>query len=226
MKTRLNILAKKIKSDGFLVTLKWFLVTRVRRFRIFPQRKVIWCRDLTEAEDEDFELPPNITITRFRSRDQMDKEDLKVLIENVTDLMGTIASKMIDSRFEKGAVLWLIKEDGHLAGYRWTIENDPLYHTYVPLTEKDVHLLDNELFEGFRGGPLNQLFSKSYRITLKREGFKRAFSETHFWNKRAIKAVLKGGGCQIGIARKFHLFGRTIVIWSDMYNKGKKIRVP
>jgi hypothetical protein len=220
MLIRLKNLKEKIKSDRFLDSFRWFLVRRVRR--IFPFRKVIWWTDLTELPEGKFELPENIKITRCISKDGMDKEDLKVLIESGTELMGTNAIKEIDKRFEKGATLWLIKENGCLAGYEWTMAKDSLTHTFVPHVESDIHALDIELFKDFRGRGLYEIHVEYLRNIFKNEGFKRLYFETHLLNKRALRAIMKKEPRILGIARKFYLFGRNIVIWSEMCNEEKK----
>jgi hypothetical protein len=216
-------LAKIIKLDGFIPSMRWLF------FEIFPkivpQRKTIWVRDITEIEEEGFELPPNITTMPFRSCEEMEEGDLKLLIESNTELMGRRAEYIIKERFDKGAVLWLIKEDGRLVGYRWIIAKDPLYPTYFPHMESDIHGIDAEFFKDSRGKGLTGITQKKTMIALKQEGFKRWISEISPRNKSSIRANLKMGHQQIGVARRFSLFGRDIVIWSDMCNKEKKIRV-
>lgn len=214
---RLNRLAGIVKADGIIAALKWFIITVYHR--LIPQKQVIWCTDLTEFNAEGFSLPDNIEIQRFYSIDKVDKEDLKTLIRCGTDLMGSAASKLIPERFNKGAILWLYKENRILVGYRWTIVNNHVTPTYVPHTKTDVHSIGEEIFPAFRGKNLHQLAMRYVRIISKNEGFTRYYSETYLWNKRAIKSILKSGTRPIGIATRFSIFGKNIVIWHDMTSK-------
>lgn len=214
---RLRVIVDRIKKDGFSVGVRWLFVTIIHR--IVPHRQMIWCVDLTSISNDEFIVPGNIKIKRFTSRDQIDKEELKTLIESGTELMGSAASDLIDDRFNKGAVLWLIEENGSVAGYKWTIVKDWLMPTYVPHTDSDVHEFGSEIFKGFRGRNILQLSTKYVLITLKNEGFKRYYSESYLWNKPAINAFSKTDYRKIGIAKRFGLFGRNVVIWYDMSNK-------
>ncbi len=204
-----------IKSKGVVTGINW-LITRVFH-RAIPHKQVIWFTDLTELDAEGFSMPNNIRIERFYSVDQVDKQDYKTLAECSSDLMGSAAGRLMHERFIKGAVLWLIKVDGRLAGYRWTIANDHRTPTYMPHSNTDVHNIGAELFPGFRGMYVHQLATAFEKMTLRNEGFKRYYAETYLWNKRALKAILKKtSGRKIGIATRFSFFGKNVVVWHDM----------
>jgi len=211
---RLKRIKGMIKSDGFILAIKWLSETIYHR--LIPQKQVIWCDDISEIESAGFSVPKEIDVQRFYSIDQIDQNDFKILSEYGTDLMGSAGSILIHDRFAKGAVLWLIKVNGILAGYRWTFNNDHTNPTYVPHTEKDVHSIGVELFPAFRGQEMFNLFKKSMYITLKNELFKRFYLKTHLWNRRAVKAFLKTDTHKIGIATRFRIFGKNVVIWHDM----------
>lgn len=217
MNRRLKRLVREIDKRGIFGGIKWLITTSYHR--LLPQKQIIWCTDLTQMDTEGFSMPDNLKIQRFYSIDQIDKEDLKTLVECNTELMGSAASSLIQERFDKGAVLWLYKENGILAGYRWTIVNDHVTPTYVPQTKTDVHTIGEEIFPAFRGRNLFLLVRTSNRIIMKNEGFKRLYSETYLWNKRAVKAIIKARGRQFGIATMFSLFGKKVVIWHDMSGK-------
>jgi RimJ/RimL family protein N-acetyltransferase len=209
-----------IQSEGIIVGLRWLFQTIYHR--AIPQKQIIWFADLTEIDDTDFCLPAEIEIRRYTSRKELSKEDYEALVENGTALMGSAARILIDQRLEKGATLWLLKENGSLAGYRWTIVKDTLLGTYVPHTDLDVHEFGVEVFSGYRGRNVFQVFVKHALITLKNEGYKRFFTEVHIWNARSMKAMSKTDLKKIGLARRFQFWGRNIVIWCDIYNKKEK----
>ena len=206
-----------VKSEGAIVGLTWLITTVYHR--VIPQRQVIWLTDLTKVDSEGFSMPEGIEIKRYHSIDEIDKEDYKVLIERGTSLMGSAASILVRERFEKGAVLWLLRENGQLAGYRWTIINNHVTPTYFPHTETDAHSIGTEIFPDFRGGHMFRLFDEGLKTILKKEGSKRYYSETFLWNKRAVKAILKTSSRKIGIATRFSIFSKNIVIWHDMTTK-------
>jgi RimJ/RimL family protein N-acetyltransferase len=140
--------------------------------------------------------------------------------------MGSNARKLIEERFSAGATLWLIRKKGHLAGYQWTIPKDPINPTYVPHTETDVHNIAGEVFKPFRDDGVYQESIKKMLFSLKAKGYKRFFSEAYLWNKKAIRAQSKTGLRRIGTARRFDLFGRNVVVWSDMINSRKSCSKP
>jgi hypothetical protein len=214
---RLKVLCREIKSNGVLYASKWLITTAYRR--IIPQKQVIWCVELTDVRNEEFVLPGDIKIERFKSLEQVNKNDLKILTESHSDLMGSASGILIRERFNKGAMLWLIKKNDQLAGYRWTIANNHKTPTYFPHTETDMHSIGIEIFRDFRRHHLFYIFQQSMVITLKNEGFKRFYSETFLYNKRAMKAMLNYGLRKIGIATRFSIFGKNIVIWHDMSEK-------
>ena len=214
MLRRLKRLAEIIRSEGFVAGMKWLLMAMHHRF--IPEKQVVWCNDLTAFDANGFKLPDHVEIQRFYSIDQMSKEDLKILMDCKSELMGSAASILIHERFNKGAVLWLLKENRHIAGYRWTIVNNHVTPTYVPHTKTDVHSVGAELFVEFQGRSLIDLFLKSTLITLKDEGFKRYYAETYLQNKRALKAFSRIGLHKIGTASRFSIFGKNVVIWHDV----------
>ena len=217
MLRRLKRMVSIVKSEGAIVGLTWLITTVYHR--VIPQKQVIWSIDLTKVDCEGFSMPEGVEIKRFHSIDEIDKEDYKVLIERGTSLMGSAASILVRERFNKGAVLWLLKKNGQLAGYNWTIINNHVTPTYFPHTETDAHSIGTEIFPDFRGCHLFRLFLEGRKVILKKEGSKRYYSETFLWNKRAIKANLKISLRKIGIATRFSIFSKNIVIWHDMTAK-------
>lgn len=217
MLRRLKVICRKFKSDGIINCFNWLRIFLYRR--IIPQKQVIWYTDLTRLNTKGFILPDNLKLERYDSMEKISEVDLKSLLEFNSDLMGSATSILIPERFQKGAVLWLLKENGQLAGYRWTIVNNHVTPTYFPHTANDVHSIGIEILPNYRGRDLQDNFQKQMWITLKNEGFHRFYSETHLWNKRAIKAFLKTGQAKVGTATRFYFLGKNIVIWHDMSNK-------
>lgn len=217
MLRRFKVIYRKIRSDGLISGMSWLIITLYHR--VIPQKMVIWFTDFTLIDDEGFSLPDDLKIQCFHSIDQVNKEDLKILMECKSELMGSAASVFIPDRFNKGGVLWLYKVGGNLAGYCWTIVNNHVTPTYFPHTDADVHCVGTEIFPVFRGGDLFRLFDEGIKINLKKEGARRYYAESYLWNIRAVKAHLKTSARKIGIATIFSVFGKNVVIWHDVSSK-------
>lgn len=217
MLRRLKRIQGVVRSQGIIAGLGWLI--RTIYHRVIPQKQAIWFADLTVVDDKNFSLPAGVEIKRYTSRQELTETDYKMLLAKGTALMGSATHILIDERLKNGAVLWLLKENGNLAGYRWTIVRDTLLGTYVPHTELDVHEFGVEVFSGYRGKKIFQMFVKHALITLKHEGYKRFFTEVHLWNERSMKAMAKTDLRKIGVASRFNVLGRNVVVWYDMYNK-------
>jgi hypothetical protein len=206
-----------IQSDGFIPTMKWMFVTFYRR--AIPHKQVLFYTDLTILDTDESSLPDNLKVEQYHSLDQIDKGDLKTLINCGTALMGSAGLSYIRERFARGAVLWLLKVDRQVAGYRWIMENDHVTSTFFPHMKTDLHSLATELFLDFRGQNLFGIFRKEVHRIKRNEGFKTCYSESKLYNKRAVKAHLKIGDIKFGIATRFRMFGKNVVIWHDMNDK-------
>lgn len=217
---RLRRLSKEIKKRGLWGGIKWLLIITKRK--IVPHRQVIWFIDLREIDSETFSLPDNVEVKRYYREDEIEHADYIRLVETGTELMGSNAIQLIKERFNNGAHLWLIKENGQFAGYKWSIVKDPLTPTYIPHTEKDVHGIGGELFEEFRGKGLFEIFDNYQFIALKKDGFSRFYSETYEWRESAVRTLSKSKiRRKIGVAKRFSILGRNIVIWYEMSNYSK-----
>lgn len=215
MLRRFKVLCREIKSAGFISAMRWLTFTLY--YRIVPQKQVIWYTDLTLIDAEGFSLPESIKIEHLHTIDQVSEVDMNMLTKCKSELMGSAASILIPERFNKGAELWLYKVDGKLAGYCWTIVKNHREPTYFPLTDTDVHFIGTEIFPDFRGGTLFRLFDEGTKINLKKEGCKRYYSETFLSNEHAVRAILKKTSARkIGIATRFSIFGKDVVIWHHM----------
>jgi hypothetical protein len=213
---RLKRLLKEIGKRGVFGGIKWMTIEIERK--IFPHRQVIWLVDLMEICDEKFALPDDIKIKRYNGEDEIEHGDYIRLVETGTELMGSNAKNIIKKYFNKGAQLWLMKKNGQLAGYKWSIVKEPLLPTYIPHTEKDVHGMAGEMFEEFRGKGLFQIFTNYQLIALKKDGFSRLYSESYVWDKLAVRALSKIYR-KIGEATIFRIRGKKIVIWHEMLNE-------
>jgi hypothetical protein len=116
-------------------------------------------------------------------------------------------------RFQRGAVLWLIRVEGTLAGYGWTLRGRTIEPHYFPVGVDDVHLFDFHVLPQFRGLGMNPTLVKYILGNLAAAGGRRALIEAAEWNSPQLSSLSKTPFRRIGQARKYDLFDRTIVVW-------------
>lgn len=216
MLRRLSRLSKEIDKRGLLGGINWLLTTLIRR--IFPHRQVIFFADLMEMDSNNLSLADNVEIKKYSRKDEIEHAEYIKLVETGTELMGSNAANLIEERFRNGGQLWVIRENGLFAGYGWAIVKDPLTPTFFPHTEKDVHHLAGEVFQEFRGREVFRILTQYMLIDYKKEGFSRFYGQVYEWNKASIRANSKFMR-KIGVAKRFSILGREIVIWYEMLNK-------
>jgi hypothetical protein len=125
-----------------------------------------------------------------------------------------LAHRNMIERFGNGALLWLIKSEGRLAGYGWTIRGGTLEPHFFPLGPSDVHFFDFHVFANYRGRGVNPFLVIHILCSLAAEGRGRAFIEAACWNAAQLSSLKKTPFHRSGCARKWTLFGRTIVCWA------------
>jgi GNAT superfamily N-acetyltransferase len=126
-----------------------------------------------------------------------------------------LSSRNIKKRFELGGSLWLIKSEGHLAGYGWTLQGHTVEPHYFRLGPDDVHLFDFQVFPQYRGRGMNPLLVGYILRGLAVEGGCRAFIEAAEWNRPQLASLRNTPFRRLGLARKFTVFGRTMVCWEE-----------
>ncbi|MGO9138303.1 MAG: N-acetyltransferase family protein [Syntrophales bacterium] len=119
----------------------------------------------------------------------------------------------IKKRFTEGAVIWIVKCDGNVAGYGWSIRGKMVSQYFLPLTPHDAVLFDYVIFDEFRGRGLYPLLINYMFSQLKIAGVKRAFGHSYAWNESSIHGLSKTFFRKFSLARQFHIFGRDITIW-------------
>jgi GNAT superfamily N-acetyltransferase len=197
------------KTNGFCNTAIHSL-TMAKKV-IFQNKFVLFYAELTLLKNEDFQLPEYITIECKKSEDEISENDINIL---TLDRGKDIIQHELKDRFLKEAFIWLIKVRGEFVGFIWSIKKTPVQPYFFPLTDYDVHLFDNEIFPKYRGQGINPVLINYLLYDLKRRGFVRAFMETLIWNSFEIRSLAKTHFRRLASARKFHLVGRDITVWS------------
>ena len=150
-----------------LLDLWWRIVTYLRRHgfratfgRVVDQVKrasqlncmaLLYC-DLSGGVYGPAELPEFITIVRKRDEAELSEAEF---IEFADCWNPRLASKAIKDRFGRNASLWMMKLDGELGGYVWTLQGSTMEPYFFRLGQADVHLFDGYVAPKFRGRGLH-----------------------------------------------------------------------
>jgi len=168
-----------------------------------------------DLQDEGFcaatKLPDHLEVERKASLDGIGAQEWRQISEFWNP---DLCRRNFSERFQEGASLWLIRAEGKLAGYGWTMTGRTIVPYYYPLEGNYAHLFDFLVFPEFRGRNINPLLVGHILNELAAEGRSRAYIEVREWNRRQLNSLAKTRFRRLGVARKATLFGRTFVEWS------------
>ncbi len=181
------------------------------RRTLFSGRMVIFYRDLSLHSTTAPDIPASLSVQRVQAEAEMSPQD-HLEINSVWN--PKLAEQIMKLRFKLGASLWLIRSEGVLAGYGWTLPGRTVEPHYFPLGKDDVQLLDFHVFPKFRGRALDWVLMTYLLHALASEGKTRAYGEAAEWNKASIASFGMNRFRRLGSARKITLYGRTIVWWT------------
>lgn len=167
--------------------------------------------DLSEETQPSLDFPMTITLEQKRKSTELNQEDLQAM---TSFWNSKLARRNIDQRFGQGAVLWLIKSEGRLAGYGWTLRGCTMEPHYFPLGQHDVHLFDFHVFAQYRGRGMNPFLVSHILRSLAADGPGRAFIEAAEWNQAQLSSVGRTPFRCFGYARKWSIFHHTVVWWA------------
>jgi ribosomal protein S18 acetylase RimI-like enzyme len=176
---------------------------------MFLNRTVLFYFDLVDEMFEQADLPPSIVIERKRDEAEIGATDLEEFI-NLWN--PQIARREMQARFKTDALLWMIKVDGKLAGYGWTLRGHTMEPHFFLLGLDDVHLFDYYVAPAYRGRGLNPLLVNQVLRQLATEGLGRAFIEVAEWNRAQLSSLRKTPFHRLGRARKLTI-GRQTMVW-------------
>lgn len=177
---------------------------------LFSNRNVLFYCDLSTQIAPVMDLPGFPKVERKQSATELSPEDLQAM---TSFWNPNLAGRNIKERFEKGASLWLIRSEGELAGYGWTLRGRTIESHYFPIGKDDAHLFDFHVFSRYRGRGLNPYLVTKILCNLAAESAGRAFIEAAEWNRPQLSSLKKTPFHRLGYASKVALFGRTVVCW-------------
>jgi ribosomal protein S18 acetylase RimI-like enzyme len=180
------------------------------RRALFSGRMVLLYSDLAAQSLSPADLPSFLKVERKRDETELSPQD----VHEITNFWNPkLARRRIKERFDLGASLWLIKSEGWLAGYGWTLQGHTVEPHYFRLGTDDVHLFDFHVFPQFRGRGLNPVLVSYILRSLAVDCQGRAFIEAAEWNQAQLASLGRTSFHRLGSARKFTLFRHTIVSW-------------
>ncbi|MGD1025642.1 MAG: GNAT family N-acetyltransferase [Candidatus Sulfotelmatobacter sp.] len=173
---------------------------------------VLFYCNLNGRSSELADLPPLLTVERKKNEGQITPLDLEEIIRTWN---STTAYRSIRGRFAHGASLWMIKSEGKLAGYGWSLRGRTIERHYYRLGPDDVHLFDFYVFPQYRGRGLNPLLVTEILRNLAIERMDRAFIEAAEWNQAQLASLRKTPFHRLGRASKFTILQKTIIFWDE-----------
>jgi len=157
-----------------------------------------------------------MTVERKKSEGEIDSGDLEQI---VNFWHPELCRRQVTERFGKGASLWVIKHDGRLAGYGWTLKGNTIEPHYFRLAQNDVHLFDFQVFPEYRGRGMNPILVTRILSELAAECGGRAFIEAAEWNHAQLASLRKTSFNRLGQATKFTILGHAVVLWDESERK-------
>ena len=178
---------------------------------LFSNRMVLFYCELSAQTSGPADSPSSLKVERKRSDAELTREELQEII-NVSN--PKLEYRNMKERFGQGASLWLIRSEDRLAGYRWSLQGRTIEPHYFPLGPEDVHIFDGHIFPENRGRGLSPFLTIHILRSLVTESKGRAFQEVAEWNQAQLSSVRKTPFRRLGRARKWTIFGHTIVCWA------------
>jgi ribosomal protein S18 acetylase RimI-like enzyme len=179
---------------------------------LFSNRMILFYCDLNGRSLGLPNLPSSLKVERKRNEAEISPLDLEEIVQFWN---SRLAHRSIKERFALGASLWMIKSEGRLAGYGWTLQGGTIEPHYFRLGPNDVHLFDFYVFPQYRGHGINPLLVMYILGDLMVEGVGRAFIEAAEWNHAQLASLRKTPFHRLGRAIKFAILWHTVVCWDE-----------
>ncbi len=167
---------------------------------LFCNRMVLFCFDFEEELPKPAEGPVTFRVEEKKHEDEICATNLN---EFVSFWNPKLAQQEMGHRFTRGASLWLLKVDGKLAGYGWTLRGGSIEPHYFLLGHDDVHLFDYYVAPSYRGRGLNPQLVNHVLRNLAKDGCRWAFIEVAEWNHAQLSSLRKTPFRRLGYDKKF-----------------------
>jgi ribosomal protein S18 acetylase RimI-like enzyme len=188
---------------------------------LFAGRMVVYYCDLNEQSLRPANFSKGFRVARVTSLAELSVERL----QEITSFWNSkLASQNLRERFERGASLWLVECEDHLAGYGWSLQGGTIEQYYFPLTPNDVHLFDFHVFPHYRGRGINPYLVGRVLEGVAANFAGRAFIEAAEWNDAQLSSLRKTPFRCLGTVRSISIRGHKFTSWlsSDTVAKMQK----
>lgn len=212
------------QRHGLLQSLRRASAT-LQRFLVFGKMVLFYYdfpkRDTGSATSE---WPRHLKVERKTAREAIDRQDWEQIVNFWNP---ELSLRNFSQRFRDGASLWMIRSEGKLAGYGWTLTGRTTAPHYFPVGPNDVHLFDFLVFPEYRGRKLNPVLVAHILDEMAAECRTRAYIECAAWNNSQLISLGKTSFRLLGVARKLTFFGWTFVQWGNVhkFSVSKNVRM-
>jgi hypothetical protein len=182
----------------------------VRR-ALSSNRCVVFCCDLPLEKSWRVKLPNALNVELKKNDTELDPRDLRKITEFWNPKLSL---RNMRERFGHGAWLWIVKSEGQVAAWGWSLRGRTIEPHYFRLGPNDVHLFDFLVFPEFRGRAINPMLVNHILCSLDTTRTGRVFIEAAEWNREQLASLKKTPFCRLGCARKITVLHRTIVWWA------------
>ncbi len=177
-------------------------------------KMVVFYWDLTRPV-ESFDWPnlrDHLTVEQKNSREEIAASDWNQIVDFWNRKLTEPAFSL---RLQHGATIWLLRSEGKLAGYMWSVGGRTLEPYYYPLGAGDAMVYDFLVFPEYRGRRFLPYLLNYVLKEMRAQNMTRAHFDVAAWNRASLSGTAKTAYPRhmLGIARKRTFFGRTFVQW-------------
>ncbi|MFH1335122.1 MAG: hypothetical protein ABII96_01260 [Candidatus Zixiibacteriota bacterium] len=191
----------------------WLKLTKLSLERIWwhlNDKGVMYYLDLSTMEVDKSLLRENVFVESYEKMQDIPLKDIEILTElKSKEILMVFLKRLVD----RGATLWLTKEDGKLVNVIWTLVGGLNgYYEGLPIVSSDVIFLAGETFPEYRGRSILRITISLVCLKLKERGISRVYSVPNIKNDISVRSqskVLK----RMGTVRSFGFFKWYIAIW-------------
>ncbi|MEO7299887.1 MAG: GNAT family N-acetyltransferase [Verrucomicrobiota bacterium] len=197
------------KRHGFLGTLRRLELsyTRIKDGQNF----ILFSCDLKNFTPVHVNGLAHVSVERKKDVAELGSQDLFQILHIWNPV---IARRQLVERFQRGASLWILKLEGDLVAYGWTLVGKTIEPYFFSLNSNEVHLFDFFVFPAFRGRKINLALMNHILAALASEQKSRALIEAAEWNSAQLSSLKNSQFQQVGRARKGTVFRKAKVKWN------------
>ncbi|MCX7013930.1 MAG: GNAT family N-acetyltransferase [Candidatus Sumerlaeota bacterium] len=126
-----------------------------------------------------------------------------------------VLEALLERFFRRGAILWVARIEGEIAGYCWSLVGGNDGHYVFPLGEADVVIMADEVFPDFRGRGIAPALIEEVLAWHGNQGASRAYIASALWNRASLRSIAKTRFQELATVHETRIFGHRAAIWTD-----------